>query len=1049
MGKASNAKHRNHRGGGDKPEKGYTGDRDEVESADEGSSDSDYLSESEDEGTDDYKRGGYHPVKIGDSFRNGRYRVVKKLGWGHFSTVWLAWDETEKRYVALKVQKSASHYTESALDEVQLLRQQLPFSLRFLPSWQVADGDPRNEKCVVRLLDQFRQSGSHSSHVCMVFESLGENLLLYLVSPIPIPSPPHPLPLHLFFPFLLPPPSSAAPSSPPCTSSSWQVADGDPRNDKCVVRLLDHFRHSGPHGSHVCMVFESLGENLLSLIRRFRYRGLPLPAVRHLARHILTGLDYLHRQLSIIHTDLKPENVLLVQSIDDQLGIGGRMEGPPPPPPPPPPVSVPRGGDGAGAGGGRGGGAGGSAEGGALASPASSGLTKNQRKKLKKKAKKAGGAAGGAGGAATGGADGAAGGGAGGGAGAQAGGGGEGGEAEAGAADIGESEGGSRMEESSAGMGEGGAGGGAEGMVEDTADSRAAGGAAVEGGRESSALEAGLKEFLGLEGNGKARGPGEEVETGAEAGAGGGGEAGATAAAAAAAAAPVVSPLAAGQGAQKGVFTSSSSMEDYLGLADLAASVAATGTASAAGGGGGVAGTDGGTQAKSAGEKASAATAAAAGAVAGTAAATTEAAAAQAEAETAAEVAGRRKRPVDLTGMNMSCKIVDLGNACWTPPVDLTGLDLSCKIADLGNACCREVLLGVLKSTCSFLPMFRLSSLLPPPPPSPLLFQLTSDIQKNRQYRCPEVLLGFFSSACSSLPLFPLSPLHHLPLSPQFTSDIQTRQYRCPEVLLGARYSTSADMWSFACLIFELVTGDVLFDPRSGHDFDRDEDHLALMMELIGRIPKKIALGGKYSRDFFSRNGELRHIRRLKFWPLERVLTEKYDLPPAEATSLASFLTPMLDFAPERRATARQALAHSWLAEPEPERPLGLAGAGGSGGAVGRGGGEVEDKRKRGESREIKGGGVREGKESGERREGENGVCADGKGKVNGVDGGGMRDKRERTGGRGGGGGVMNEEGEGMDCDSGDGAISGQRGGKAAVKAAVTSPLAASVPLSA
>ena len=57
----------------------------------------------------------------------------------------------------------------------------------------------------------------------------------------------------------------------------------------------------------------------------------------------------------------------------------------------------------------------------------------------------------------------------------------------------------------------------------------------------------------------------------------------------------------------------------------------------------------------------------------------------------------------------------------------------------------------------------------------------------------------------------------------QFTSDIQTRQYRCPEVLLGARYSTSADMWSFACLVFELATGDVLFDPRSGPNFGRDE----------------------------------------------------------------------------------------------------------------------------------------------------------------------------------------------------------------------------------
>jgi len=35
--------------------------------------------------------GGYHPVKIGDLF-NGKYHVIRKLGWGHFSTVWLCWD---------------------------------------------------------------------------------------------------------------------------------------------------------------------------------------------------------------------------------------------------------------------------------------------------------------------------------------------------------------------------------------------------------------------------------------------------------------------------------------------------------------------------------------------------------------------------------------------------------------------------------------------------------------------------------------------------------------------------------------------------------------------------------------------------------------------------------------------------------------------------------------------------------------------------------------------------------------------------------------------
>lgn len=36
--------------------------------------------------------GGYHPVALGDTFKNGRYTIVRKLGWGHFSTVWLAHD---------------------------------------------------------------------------------------------------------------------------------------------------------------------------------------------------------------------------------------------------------------------------------------------------------------------------------------------------------------------------------------------------------------------------------------------------------------------------------------------------------------------------------------------------------------------------------------------------------------------------------------------------------------------------------------------------------------------------------------------------------------------------------------------------------------------------------------------------------------------------------------------------------------------------------------------------------------------------------------------
>lgn len=46
----------------------------------------------DEEDWEDYCKGGYHPVQIGDSFSDGRYTVVRKLGWGHFSTVWLARD---------------------------------------------------------------------------------------------------------------------------------------------------------------------------------------------------------------------------------------------------------------------------------------------------------------------------------------------------------------------------------------------------------------------------------------------------------------------------------------------------------------------------------------------------------------------------------------------------------------------------------------------------------------------------------------------------------------------------------------------------------------------------------------------------------------------------------------------------------------------------------------------------------------------------------------------------------------------------------------------
>jgi serine/threonine-protein kinase SRPK3 len=81
-----------------------------------------------------------------------------------------------------------------------------------------------------------------------------------------------------------------------------------------------------------------------------------------------------------------------------------------------------------------------------------------------------------------------------------------------------------------------------------------------------------------------------------------------------------------------------------------------------------------------------------------------------------------------------------------------------------------------------------------------------------------------------------------------FSTEIQTRQYRSPEVILGINYGPSADIWSFAAMIFELITGDFLFEPRKGDSYCKNDDHLAQIMELLGKMPKKIALSGRYSK---------------------------------------------------------------------------------------------------------------------------------------------------------------------------------------------------------
>jgi hypothetical protein len=104
---------------------------------------------------------------------------------------------------------------------------------------------------------------------------------------------------------------------------------------------------------------------------------------------------------------------------------------------------------------------------------------------------------------------------------------------------------------------------------------------------------------------------------------------------------------------------------------------------------------------------------------------------------------------------------------------------------------------------------------------------------------------------------------------------------------------------------------------------------MAQIIELMGDFPLEVKMGGKYSRELFDHTGmsdpewwwrrlicdlgALRYIRALKFWPLKRVMIEKYLYSEEESTALCEFLEPMLATDMGQRAHARNMKNHKWL----------------------------------------------------------------------------------------------------------------------------------------
>lgn len=124
-----------------------------------------------------YRKGGYHPVNIGDELHHGRYRIVHKLGYGAYSTVWLARDQQQDQYAALKIATADAFMDRT---EIQVLHRLAGLSeaawLGRTPETPgCAHGHPGRE-FVAEILDEFEIRGPNGNHQCIVLEPLGASL---------------------------------------------------------------------------------------------------------------------------------------------------------------------------------------------------------------------------------------------------------------------------------------------------------------------------------------------------------------------------------------------------------------------------------------------------------------------------------------------------------------------------------------------------------------------------------------------------------------------------------------------------------------------------------------------------------------------------------------------------------------------------------------------------------------------------------------------------------------------------------------------------------
>ncbi|KAF9046970.1 kinase-like protein, partial [Hymenopellis radicata] len=139
---------------------------------------------------------------------------------------------------------------------------------------------------------------------------------------------------------------------------------------------------------------------------------------------------------------------------------------------------------------------------------------------------------------------------------------------------------------------------------------------------------------------------------------------------------------------------------------------------------------------------------------------------------------------------------------------------------------------------------------------------------------------------------------------------------RSPEAILQASCGVSSDLWSLACVIYLLLTGELLFDPGfqcADLGLTPDESHIIQMIEMLGDFPEDLVRRGSESKKWFHSDGSFLMDTTLYPVTLGDVLRQHLALSHDDLNETFDFLARIIRISPSDRASVREMSRHRWL----------------------------------------------------------------------------------------------------------------------------------------